>query len=362
MSVKCHSCFKEIHSNDLYCNRCLKRLFGGKNVQPLSFDKTEFYKKRRELASKMSISGVQDKISLVLNSQSVLEVTETNGRYILKPTPAEEELDNKDDICANEHLSMQISEQIFKIETAPNGLIPFSNGELAYITQRFDYAKDGTKLDQEDFASILSHTEEVQGKTYKYDSSYEACARAIQKFVPASIPALEVFYRRILLNYLISNADAHLKNFSLYRKEGRSDWSLTPNYDLLYTRYHVPNEVGYMGLELFDDYDTPTFSAVGHYALEDFETFAMRLGIKTKRLMKIFEQILFSTPDLLEMVDNSFLSKEGKQAYKKNYLERLKLHLCYRVESYPFKSQVQPVIDKYIPMIEKLHKESLGAQ
>lgn len=359
MSAKCHGCFKEVSSENLYCNRCQKRLFGGKKVQPLSFDKTEFYKKRKELAPKMSISGVQDKISLVFNSDNILEATETNGHYILKPIPAAEELDNKDDICVNEHLSMQISEQIFKIETAPSGLIPFSNGELAYITRRFDYAKDDTKLDQEDFASILNHTEEEQGKNYKYESSYEACAEAIQKFVPASIPTLEEFYRRILLNYLIGNADAHLKNFSLYRKEGRSDWSLTPNYDLLYTRYHIPNELGYMGLELFDDYETTTFLAVGHYALEDFETFATILGIKPKRLTKIFEQILSSTPALLEMVDNSFLSEEGKRAYKKNYMERLKLHLCYRVERYPFKSQVQPVIDKYMPMIDKLYTESL---
>ena len=236
----------EIKSN-IYCGKCTKRLFDGKKVTSLAFDKQEFYKKRNEYIKRISISGVQDKISLKFDSSDSLVITDRQGHYILKPSPSVEHLANAHDICANEHLSMQISQQIFKIPTALSALIPFSNGEFAYITKRFDYATDLQKLDQEDFASILDYTSQNQGQNYKYDASYEACAKAIKKFVPASIPALEDFYKRIVFNYLIGNADAHLKNFSLYRAEGRKDRSLTPNYDLLFTRYHIPNELGYMG-------------------------------------------------------------------------------------------------------------------
>jgi len=348
--MKCHSCLKPTHKQ-VYCAKCTKELFDGHKVKALSFDKQTFYKKRKEYVKRISISGVQDKISLSFNGDDILEITAIDGEYILKPIPSIEQIDNAHDVCANEHLSMQLSQQIFKIPTAFNALIPFSNGELAYITKRFDYDSKGDKLDQEDFASILEHTSESHGQNYKYDSSYELCANAIKRYVPASIPAIEDFYKRIVFNYLISNGDAHLKNFSLYRSEGRVDRTLTPNYDLLYTRYHIPNEVGYMGLDLFQDElekSTKAFEAMGYYTLEDFELFAQKIGITEKRLQKIFELILSSTPKVIEMIDNSFLTIEGKELYKKNYIERLKLHLCYSIESYPFVGKMQKVIDRYI--------------
>ena len=345
--MKCHSCMRE--SKKLYCSKCLKELFDGKKVSSLSFDKKEFYKKRKEFAKRISISGVQDKVSLKFDDSSKLVITDTEGHYILKPAPSADQLDCEYDVCANEHLSMQISKQIFKIPTASSALIPFSNGELAYITKRFDYASNGEKLDQEDFASILEHTSEKQGRNYKYESSYEACAKAIKSYVSASLPTIEDFYLRVIVNYLIGNGDAHLKNFSLYRAEGRKDRSLTPNYDLLYTRYHIPNEEGYMGLDMFEEeVNNPTkaFEAMGYYTLEDFELFAKKIGIKQKRLERIFVLLLSSTPKVMEMIEHSFLSDEGKNAYRKNYIERSKLHLCYSVKGYAFVGAVQGVIDE----------------
>lgn len=347
--MRCHSCIVE--TSKTYCPKCSKELFDGRKISALSFDKQEFYQKRKEYAKRISISGVQDKLSLTFDADDTLITTDIEGHYILKPAPSNEQIEKSHDICANEHLSMQISKQIFKIPTASSALIPFSTGELAYITRRFDYNKDGQKLDQEDFAAVLEHTSDKQGRNYKYESSYEACAKAIQMYVPASMPALEDFYKRVVVNYLIGNADAHLKNFSLYRAEGRKDRILTPNYDLLYTRYHIPNEEGYMGLDLFEDEignPTKAFEAMGYYTLEDFELFADKLGIKEKRLEKIFELVLSSTPKVMEMIEHSFLSDEGKEAYMRNYQERLKLHLCYSIESYPFSAKMQKVIDRFL--------------
>lgn len=361
--MKCLSCTKEIDKG-YYCLKCRKGLFDGRKIVPLSFDKKEFYRKRRELADRMSISGVQDKISLRFGEQGELEPTAKDGLYILKPIPITEDIDHAQDIAANEHLSMLLSREVFKIPTALSALIPFSDGEMAYITRRFDYSgeiQNGIllKSDQEDFASILDRTSVTNGQNYKYEGSYEACAKAIKEFVPAYIPAIEDLYRRILLNYLIGNGDAHLKNFSLYRESGRRDWSLAPNYDLLYTRYHIPQEIGYMGLDLFDnDMQTDAFEAMGYYTLEDFERFAEVIGIPNKRLLKIFDLFLQKTPDVMEAIERSFLSREGKSAYRKNYLERVKLHLCYTIDSYPFKGKAEEVIEKYMPMIDTFVEES----
>ncbi len=352
--MKCYSCLKDINKGLYYCPKCKSNLFDGKNVRPLNFDKTEFYKIRSEMSDKMSISGVQDKISLSFNSDNELVPTNKDGKYILKPIPRDHDSTvNLKDIVQNEHLSMQISSQIFKINTAYNGLIEFSDGELAYITKRFDYSLKGSekkivKVDQEDFASVLEYTSENHTKNYKYESSYEEVALKIKEVVAAYIPALEDFYKRIVLNYLIGNGDAHLKNFSIIKDVDRTDYSLSPNYDILYTKYHLPKEDGAMGLELFKENETKAFGAMGYYTLEDFETFAEMIGLKEKRLEKVYEDILNTQEQVYDLIDRSYMSKEAKKSYKENYENRLKKCLFYYIEAYPFRSFAQKTIVKYL--------------
>jgi acetyl-CoA carboxylase carboxyltransferase component len=54
--MRCHSCLAK--SAKIYCPKCTKELFDGKKVSALSFDKQEFYQKRKEYAKRISISGV----------------------------------------------------------------------------------------------------------------------------------------------------------------------------------------------------------------------------------------------------------------------------------------------------------------
>ena len=348
--MRCKGCLKDITSGN-YCPKCKKELFSGVNVKPLEFDKAAFYKAQTELADRLSISGVQDKISLKLEGNRLVP-TATAGEYILKPVPASDHLNHKEDIAANEHISMQISKQIFGIDTAPSALIPFSDGELAYITRRFDYAQDGTKLDQEDFASVLQYTEVSRGRNYKYASSYEEMAIAIKRFVPTSRVTLESFYLRIVYNYLIANGDAHLKNFSLYRPEHRQDYTLTPSYDLLYTRYHVNEMEGDMGLDLFKEHESASFEALGFYSLEDFEHFGKLLEIPQKRLVKIFQKIVTTPPLVTDLVERSYLSDVGKVAYITNYTKRLKNSLCYVIGGdYRYDSVVAALIKETLERI-----------
>lgn len=347
--MKCYSCMRPIKAG-AYCAGCKKSLFNDRIIRPLKFDKSEFYRIKSEMTDRMSLSGVQDKISLTFGGEGELVPTATNGRFILKPIPRNHDnAINLEDIAANEHLSMQISQQIFKIPTAMNGLIEFKGGELAYITKRFDYALnvqgEVEKLDQEDFASVLQYTKDSHGDNYKYDSSYQKIAQEIEKFVPAFIPALEDLYKRIVFNYLIGNGDAHLKNFSLLRGLERPDYSLSPNYDVLFTKYHLPKEEGIMGIELFEeDFETTAFGAMGFYTLEDFEVLAGMFHIKEKRLIKIFKDILTGQDEVLRFIENSFLSDSAKAAYEENYRNRLRNCLCYSIKGYSFRGVTQDVI------------------
>ena len=121
-------------------------------------DNEKFIENRKRI----SISGVQEKLSLTLKKNK-LKLTEEGeqGTYILKPIPRDLKL--VDQVPANEHLTMQIANQIFNINTAMNALIFFETGEHAYI--RFDIKKDGTKWGKEDFASLASNLKIPMVKT-----------------------------------------------------------------------------------------------------------------------------------------------------------------------------------------------------
>jgi len=327
----CLGCLKEKKLKNSYCTKCIKNVFDGVVPLPLDFGKKEFYVQRNELAPRMSMSGVQDKISLKFEKNKLV-TTAINGRYILKPIPTSSHIKNESDVVYNEHLSMLISQEIFKINTAKCALIQFNDGEMAYITKRFDYEDEtGLKYDQEDFASILDVSSASHGANYKYEAkTYLDCANAIKMNVPASVITLEDFFKRILLNYLISNGDAHLKNFSLYSLANKNDYVLTPNYDILNTRYHVNEMYGDMALDFMDEF-TKSYEVVGYYTYADFYQFAQYLNIKDIRFEKIMNLINSSEERIIEMVNSSFLSDNAKKYYINSYSDRLK-RLNYKIK------------------------------
>jgi serine/threonine-protein kinase HipA len=106
---------------------------------------------------------------------------------------------------------------------------------LALLVERFDRAA-GARLRLEDFCQILK---KPRGREFdgKYNSSYEEAAGVVQQFSARARIDLDRFYRLVVFNLVIGNADAHLKNFSLLeRPEGLR---LSPAYDLVNTLvYH----------------------------------------------------------------------------------------------------------------------------
>ena len=66
------------------------------------------------------------------------------GRYILKPIPGE--LENREQILANEHLTMQIAKQVYGINVADNGMIFFRDG----VDEKRRSSVAGLELPQEE--------------------------------------------------------------------------------------------------------------------------------------------------------------------------------------------------------------------
>lgn len=313
-----------------YSPACLRNLFDGRKVshvlpyEPPQQDEgvaALFMENRKRI----SISGVQEKLSL-LSEKNQLRLTkaEEPGTYILKPIPTD--LKNVAEVPANEHLTMQIARQVYGIRTAENALIFFKDGTPAYITKRFDARPEGGKWGKEDFATLAGKTSDSDGPDFKYESSYEAMGMLIRQYVPAWAVEIERFFRLVTFNYLFSNGDAHLKNFSLLETPA-GDYLLSPAYDLVNTKIHVDDgDFGVNGGLFADGYKSRDYLKRGHFSQRDFYAFAQRIGIPAKRAEKIIKPFLEKQPAIESLIGRSFLTDATKRTYhlmyqtKKNYL------------------------------------------
>lgn len=319
--MSCPGCYRE--DAEGYCLKCRKKLFdGGKVSSVLSFaaPRDSNLSMYQEKVKRLSISGVQMKYSLKLEDRELL-LTDAGGQYLLKPIPPSL-ITYPDQAPENEHLTMQIAEQVFKLDTAANALIYFKDKKPAYLTRRFDLKADGTKHLQEDFAQILGKTKKSHGENFKYDGTYEEIGLAIKASVAAYLPAVEGFFKLVLFNYLFSNGDAHMKNFSLtYTGE---EYKLTPAYDLMCTVLHTPNESD-TALDLFaGDTETEYYQTYGHYGYAHFMELAKRIGAVEIRAKKIINDMVSRQEETERMISNSFLSTKAKGLYRKAFRDKVK--------------------------------------
>ncbi|MDD4150646.1 MAG: HipA domain-containing protein [Bacteroidales bacterium] len=315
-----------------YSPSCLRNMFNGKKVNHIlpyeqakeSEEVTEQFMENRK---RISISGVQEKLSLLLD-KNLLRLTKEGeqGTYILKPIPRD--LKNVGQVPANEHLTMQIAKQVYGLNTAENAMIFFKNGTPAYITKRFDVNKEGGKLGIEDFASLSGKTKDNAGANFKYEYSYEELGMLIQKFVPAWRVEIEKYFSLVVFNFLFSNGDAHLKNFSLL-ESSKGDYLLSPAYDLVNTRLHVDDSDFALDKGLFaDNFKSEKYKKSGHPSKNDFIEFANRIGIIENRVEKLLNLFLEKQQFVETLTNHSFLNEANKRAYllmyntRRNYLNK----------------------------------------
>lgn len=300
-----------------YSTTCLKKVFNGKKVCPFlnysSPSSDELFDDNRK---RISISGVQAKFSVIQDKNQLRLIKEgEQGTHLLKPIPNSGK--NADQMPANEHLTMQIAAQVFRIETAENALIFFQDGTPAYITRRFDVLTDGSKLAQEDFASLAQRTPQSHGEHYKYKGSYFQLFELLKQFVPAyPIESVKLF-KLIAYNYLFSNGDAHFKNFSLIETK-QGDFKLSPAYDLLNSRMHINDrnfalEEGLLPKQLTQG-----------KVIDQFYKLAEMTAISENQVDKIFDNFLSHEEKVESLIKASFLSDKLKRNYLQAFQTRLK--------------------------------------
>lgn len=175
---------------------------------------------------KMSLSGMQPKVSAVFSrKQQQFKIVETNGSYILKPTPHA-----FPGASENEALTMELARQA-GIDVPRCGWISAKDGSGVFWIERFDRWGTGNRqrVRCEDACQILDVP-----ASWKYLGNLETLVRMVQE--QCSNPRLQLvrLFQRVLFCWVTGNGDMHLKNWSLL--ENGKLIELAPAYDLLNTK------------------------------------------------------------------------------------------------------------------------------
>lgn len=213
----------------------------------------ELLKKRPLLAGydglRLSLAGAQAKIAVGLqNNQIALIHGSSPTTHILKPV-----IEDIQSSVHNELFCMRLAKMI-GID-APYAEIRTVNDTPYFLIERYDRVQDVNghilRLHQEDFCQALGLMPEIK---YEREGgpSLMQCMNILYQF--SAKPAVDQLklLERIIFNYLIGNADAHGKNFSLLYKSRKPE--LTPAYDLLSTSVY-PNLSTKMAMKIGGKYN-----------------------------------------------------------------------------------------------------------
>jgi len=106
----------------------------------------------------------------------------------------------------------------------------------AYAITRYDRTVQG-RVHVEDFAQVFNVYADQEYRATNYDT----IGRLIFDLFPNQFDQLAEFIRRLVVNVLIGNGDAHLKNWSVIYKD-RISPRLAPAYDVVSTVQYVAND------------------------------------------------------------------------------------------------------------------------
>jgi len=297
-----------------YDDKTLRAIFG-KPIQPtIPISLNEISIEAQKLAGKLSISGVQPKLSVRLDGEKLIPV-ETDGQYILKP-----QTQDFPELPQNEYLCMQMGKR-FGLNTAQFVLLELSDGSPAYVVKRFDRFKKGRRIEKlacEDMHQIL-------GGPDKYAGSHEQIARVIKEHCRFAPLELQRLFEMTVFDFAIGNGDAHRKNFSLLKSENGTI-ALSPAYDLVSSRLVIPEEDKELALSLNGRHN--------RLRRADFLNFADHVGIAATYAEDKITDLLSRRDEFLKMVGASPLTARLRDRIKGIMTERLS-----RLEQVPGKTR-----------------------
>ncbi len=171
--------------------------------------------------NKNAISGVQPKTMALLKEKEKLDTKE----YIIKTWK-----DEYQDLALNEYFCLKAVQKAgVKIAN-----IQLSQNNKFLIVEKFTLKSDGSFYGFEEILSLMN-----KNKDSKYDGSYEQIAKIIYSFTNNKKDSMIAFYKTVVMNYLLKNGDAHLKNFGLLFDDNFKNIFYSPVYDVVNTVVYI---------------------------------------------------------------------------------------------------------------------------
>ena len=202
------------------------------------------------MANHFSLAGVQMKFSMKQQEERFTLSTVGKlidlGDWIIK-TPS----NTHQSVPENEYSIMKLAElagitipeiklvPLTQLDNLPSLNLP--NEEYAYAIERFDRETINSQLTQrihsEDFAQILNKYPHD-----KYDGgNYAQIGKILYQYSHDGLADVQQLARRLLVNILLGNGDAHLKNWSVIYPDSYN-LRLSPAYDIVFTKAYISEE------------------------------------------------------------------------------------------------------------------------
>lgn len=191
---------------------------------------------------RISVAGAQDKLVARISGKTLaLPLYGSASTHLVKPG-----MPHCPGTVENECFCQRLAERV-GLDAAKASILDVK-ANAYYVSERYDRVRDGRRvrrLLQEDFCQAMGVPPEMK---YEEDGGPSA-VRCFLFLRDAGLgfPEMTKFVDALAFNFLVGNADAHAKNFSILHKPGAT--TLAPLYDLLSTEAY-PNLSSRMAMSI----------------------------------------------------------------------------------------------------------------
>jgi len=273
---------------------------------------------------KFSLAGVQMKFSSVKHKDGRFNIgqNDNSDSWIIKTPSTVHKY-----VPYNEYTAMRLAEiagidipeiklvELTQLDNLPNIQLP--NEIHAYAIKRFD-RKEGQRIHTEDFAQVFQVYSHEKYKKF----NYEQIANAMYQYGSQGLKDVQQMARRLLVNILLANGDAHLKNWSLIYPDGKRPM-LSPAYDIVSTQPYVEGE---------QEFALNMAKNKNWYQADmaSFEAWAKRIGVPWQAIKVHLEDTLeLARTHWLQMLTELPMDELHQQMLKAHWQN---LHHDFRIE------------------------------
>lgn len=288
----CPLCLGKLADGENHHEGCARRVFGLPSVPTLREGSEELTE--AIVTQGQKLSGAQPKLLVSLDPEEAILQPTPDGRYLLKPQSPKYR-----NVPENEHLTMCLA-RCCGLRTAEAVLVALDDGQLAYVTRRFDRTEGDPpgKRAQFDFCQLLGLQPEQ-----KYQRTAEECVEVIRQFSSDVEEDLRRLFRLLVFGYWVGNGDLHLKNLSLLEED--AGVRLAPAYDLVCTWIYDDRRLALYVNGCDRDVKWPDWLALARAG-----------GLGEGEAEAIADDVLAREEDALAMIDRSWLPSSLRASYR----------------------------------------------